>query len=30
MFGLVVVDPSEDGERVRTIYGVINPDKLTG
>jgi RNA polymerase sigma factor (sigma-70 family) len=29
LFGVVVVDPSEDGERVRAIYGVVNPDKLT-
>jgi RNA polymerase sigma factor (sigma-70 family) len=29
LFGVVVVDPSEDGERVRAIYGVVNPAKLT-
>jgi RNA polymerase sigma factor (sigma-70 family) len=29
LLGVVVVDPSEDGERVRAIYGVVNPDKLT-
>jgi RNA polymerase sigma factor (sigma-70 family) len=29
LFGVLVVDPSEDGDRVRVIYGVVNPDKLT-
>lgn len=24
------MDPSEDGERVRAICGMVNPDKLTG
>jgi hypothetical protein len=26
---VLVVDPSEDGERVCAIYGMVNPDKLT-
>jgi RNA polymerase sigma-70 factor (ECF subfamily) len=29
LFGILVVDPSEQGDRVRAIYGVVNPDKLT-
>jgi RNA polymerase sigma factor (sigma-70 family) len=29
LFGVLVVDPSEDGEQVRAIYTVVNPDKLT-
>jgi RNA polymerase sigma-70 factor (ECF subfamily) len=29
LFGVLVVDPSEDGDRVRAIYSVVNPDKLT-
>lgn len=29
LFGILVVDPSEQGDRVRAIYGVVDPDKLT-
>ena len=29
LFGVVIVDPTEQGDRVRAIYGVVNPDKLT-
>ena len=29
LFGVVVVDPTEHDDRVRAIYGVVNPDKLT-
>jgi RNA polymerase sigma factor (sigma-70 family) len=29
LFGVLVVDPSEQGDRVRAIYSVVNPDKLT-
>jgi hypothetical protein len=28
LFGVLVVDPSEHGDRVRAIYSVVNPDKL--
>jgi RNA polymerase sigma factor (sigma-70 family) len=29
LFGVVAVDVSEEGDRVRAIYTVVNPDKLT-
>jgi RNA polymerase sigma factor (sigma-70 family) len=29
LFGVVVVDLTERGDRVRAVYGVFNPDKLT-
>jgi RNA polymerase sigma factor (sigma-70 family) len=29
LFGVLVVDPSEQGDQVHAIYGVANPDKLT-
>jgi SnoaL-like domain len=29
LFGVVVVDLTEQGDRVRAVYGVFNPDKLT-
>jgi RNA polymerase sigma factor (sigma-70 family) len=29
LFGVVVVDLTEQGDRVRTVYSVFNPDKLT-
>jgi hypothetical protein len=29
LFGVLIVDPSEQGDRVRAIYSVVNPDKLT-
>jgi RNA polymerase sigma factor (sigma-70 family) len=29
LFAVLVVDPTEQGDRVRAIYGVVNPDKLT-
>jgi RNA polymerase sigma-70 factor (ECF subfamily) len=29
LFGVLVVDSSEQGDRVRAIYSVVNPDKLT-
>jgi RNA polymerase sigma-70 factor (ECF subfamily) len=29
LFGVVVVDLTEQGDRVRAVYTVVNPDKLT-
>jgi hypothetical protein len=29
LFGVLVVDPTEQGDQVQAIYGVVNPDKLT-
>ncbi|HEX8862542.1 MAG TPA: RNA polymerase sigma factor SigJ [Actinomycetes bacterium] len=29
VFGVLVVEPSERGDQVHAIYGVVNPDKLT-
>jgi hypothetical protein len=29
LFGVLVVDPGEQGDRVCAIYSVVNPDKLT-
>jgi hypothetical protein len=29
LFGVVVVDLTEQGDRVRAVYSVFNPDKLT-
>jgi hypothetical protein len=29
LLGVLVVDPSEQGDRVNAIYSVVNPDKLT-
>ncbi|MBD0746129.1 hypothetical protein [Streptomyces sp. CBMA152] len=30
LFSVLVVEPSEDGERVSDIYAITNPEKLAG